>query len=195
MHMRRVTVFCGSNPGTNPAFAAAAGEFGRVLAGEGLELIYGGGSVGLMGVVADAAIAAGGRVVGVIPRALWEREVGHRGLSELHIVETMHERKSRMAELGDAFVTLPGSIGTLDEMFEIWTWAQLGVHAKPLGVLNVAGYFDGLFDFLRHAVAMQFFRAEHFEMMHVDTAPQQLLDRMRSYQAPPVAKWLDRSQT
>jgi len=191
--LRRVCVYCGSNAGTQPAYAEAARQVGRLLAGRGIALVYGGGKVGMMGLMADAALAAGGEVVGIIPRSLQAREVEHRGITTLHVVGTMHERKALMAELSDAFVALPGGLGTLDELFEIWTWAQLGEHAKPCGLLNVRGFFDPLIRHVDHAVAEGFVRAAHRAMLLVDTDPDVLLDRFARYEAPVVGKWVDAS--
>ncbi|HEX4964543.1 MAG TPA: TIGR00730 family Rossman fold protein [Thermoanaerobaculia bacterium] len=188
--MDRICVFCGSNPGADPRYAEAAAGFGRALAGRGLTLVYGGGRVGLMGVVADATLAAGGRAIGVIPRSLATRELAHEGLTELKVVGSMHERKAAMAGLAGAFVALPGGIGTLEEWFEVWTWGQLGIHSKPCGLLNVAGYYDPLLSFLDHAVAQHFLRAEHRAMALVDERAESLLDRLATWQPPRVAKWL-----
>ena len=188
--IRSVCVFCGSNAGNDPRFALAAREFGELLAREGIALVYGGGHVGLMGVIADAVLANGGRAIGVIPRALWDREVGHRGLTELHIVETMHERKAMMASLADAFVALPGGLGTLEEIFEVWTWAQLGIHAKPLGFLDVAGFYGPLLEFLDRAVDAGFIRVQHRATALVDSDPVVLLRKLASYEPPRVAKWI-----
>ena len=152
----RICVFCGASAGRDPVFAEVAATLGRELAGRSIELVTGGGRVGLMGVVADAALAAGGRVTGVIPRFLVEREVAHRGLTDLHVVETLHERKALMHELSDGFIALPGGFGTLDELSESVTWAQLGLHAKPIGLVNVEGYFDGLVAFVAAAVGQGF---------------------------------------
>jgi uncharacterized protein (TIGR00730 family) len=176
--IRSVCVFCGSNVGAAPRYAEAARAFGALLAREGLTLVYGGGHVGLMGIAADAALAAGGKVTGVIPRALWDREVGHRGLTELHIVESMHERKAMMASLSDAFVALPGGLGTLEEIFEVWTWAQLGIHAKPLGFLDVAGFYTPLMAFLDRGVTEGFIRPRFREMALVDDDAEALLRRL-----------------
>ncbi len=165
------------------------------MLGARLRLVYGGGSVGLMGVLADAVLAGGGEVVGVIPRMLWEREVGHRGLTDLRIVANMHERKALMAELADGFIALPGGIGTLEEFFEVWTWAQLGVHRKPCGLLNVAGYFDPMLAMLESMCRRRFLREEHRQMVLVDVDPRRLLERFRTYRPPEVAKWLDRAAT
>src|SRR5687768_10369688 len=159
--MKAVTVFCGSNPGTRPEYLAAADALGRALAGRGLALVYGGGRVGLMGRVADAALAAGGTVVGIIPEALALKEVEHKGLTELHVVDSMHTRKRMMAERADAFIALPGGAGTFEELFEVWTWAMLGHHDKPCALLDVAGYYDRLIEFLDHVSAEGFVRSDH----------------------------------
>ena len=190
--MQSVCVFCGSNTGADAAYAEAARALARAIAAAGVRLVYGGGSIGLMGVLADAALAAGGTVVGVAPRRLLEREVVHRGLAELRIVETMLERKSLMAELSDAFISLPGGFGTLDELFEMLTWTQLGFQRKPCGLLNVAGYYDQLTAFLDHAVAQRFVMREHRDMLLVEKDPAVLLERLRSQPIPEVSKWLDR---
>jgi len=192
---KRVCVFCGSSPGVNPAYAQAAVGLGRTLAGRGIGLVYGGGSIGLMGLIADAALAAGGEVIGVIPRALQLREVGHDGLSELLVVGSMHERKAKMAELADAFVAMPGGMGTLEELAEILTWAQLGLHAKPCGLLDVGGYWRPLVAFFDHAVAEGFVRAEHRRFVLVGDTPEDLLARFAAYRAPPVQRWLDEEAT
>ena len=176
--IRSICVFCGSNAGNDPRFAAAARDCGALLAREGIALVYGGGHVGLMGVIADAVLAHGGKAIGVIPRALWDREVGHRGLTELHIVATMHERKAMMASLADAFVALPGGLGTLEEIFEVWTWAQLGIHAKPLGFLDVAGFYGALMEFLDRGADAGFIRARHRATAIVDSNPEALLRRL-----------------
>ncbi len=189
-----VCVFCGSNAGINAVYAEAARELAREMARRRLSLVYGGGSVGLMGILADEVLAGGGRVMGVIPRTLMEREVGHRALSELHVVETMHERKALMAAHANAFLALPGGLGTLEELFEVWTWAQLGIHARPVGLLNVNGFFDPLLSFLDHAEAQGFLRAEHRGMLLVDHRADNMLDRMADYVPPRVSKWLDRGQ-
>ncbi|MFT3665834.1 TIGR00730 family Rossman fold protein [Piscinibacter sp.] len=171
-----VCVYCGSRDGDDPAFAAAAHAVGRGIAERGWQLVYGGGRAGLMGRVADAALAAGGRVVGVIPRSLMEREVGHAGLSELHVVDTMHQRKRLMAERSDAFVALPGGIGTFEELFEVWTWRQLGYHDKPVGLLNAAGYYDALLGFLGQTVAHGFVAPPQRALLQVNAEPAALLD-------------------
>ncbi len=188
--MQRVLVFCASSPGR---FVALAGAFGALLAAEGLGVVYGGASVGMMGALADGALGAGGRVIGVIPRHLENSEVTHRGLSELHVVGTMHERKARMLELADAVVALPGGAGTLDELFEAFTWAQLGLHRKPIGVLNPGGYYDSLLAFLDHAVSERLLRAEHRESLLVDADPSALLRRMRAFEYSFAPRWADRT--
>ena len=191
--MTRICVFAGSSTGENKRHRDAAVALADELARRGVELVYGGGCIGLMGVIADAMLARGGRVTGVIPHTLMVREVGHRGLTDLKVVDSMHERKALMAELSDGFIALPGGFGTLEELFEILTWAQLGLHGHPCGVLNVDGYFDGLFEFLDHAVAEGFVRNAHRQMLLVDDDPRRLLDAFSQYRAPALAKWLDRS--
>jgi uncharacterized protein (TIGR00730 family) len=165
--MQRVCVFCGSSPGARPAYAEATAEVARLLAGEGIGVVYGGGHVGLMGVLADTVMAAGGEAIGVMPQALVDREIGHTGISELRVVGSMHERKALMADLSDAFIALPGGAGTLEELFEVYTWAQLGLHDKPCGLLDVEDYFSGLVGFLDHAVGERFLREEHRAMLIV----------------------------
>lgn len=192
--MQRVCIFCGSAVGARPVYAEAARQMGALLAQRGLGLVYGGGSVGLMGVVADAALAAGGEVIGVIPEFLFKREIEHRGASEMRVVGTMHERKTIMADLADSFVALPGGYGTLDELCEILTWAQLGLHRKPVGLLNVAGYFDSFLTFLDHTTTEGFVQSNYRALVLDDTDPAHLLDRLRAYQPPPVIKWMDREQ-
>jgi uncharacterized protein (TIGR00730 family) len=189
--LNSLCVFCGSSSGASPAYAEAASRFGRAAAGRGLTLIYGGGRVGLMGIVADAALAAGGTVIGVIPEALATRELAHAGVTELRVVASMHERKAMMSELADGFLALPGGIGTLEEWFEVWTWSQLGFQPKPCGLLNVAGYFDPLLAFLDHMTAERFLTAVHRSMAIVDDQPERLLDRLASYQPPRARKWID----
>lgn len=181
-------MFCGSSSGTGPVYAEAARATGRTLAQAGLGLVYGGGKVGLMGEVADAALAGGGRVVGVMPRPLVEREIAHLGLSALHVVETMHERKARMADLADAFLVLPGGAGTLEEVFEQWTWAQLGIHAKPCGFLNVKGYFDPLLAMIRRMTAEGFMAPAYADMLVVADDAGAILDGFAAY-LPPPRKW------
>jgi uncharacterized protein (TIGR00730 family) len=195
MPLERVCVYCGANPGRDAAYAEAARAMGTTLARRGIGLVTGGGRVGLMGVVADAALAAGGEVVGIIPEALMRKELAHAGLTRLEVTASMHERKARMAELADAFVALPGGLGTFEELFEIWTWAQLGWHAKPCGVLNVAGYYDKLVGFVDHAAGEGFLRPQHRAMLVVEADPGRLLDRFERYDAPVVPKWIGRDET
>ena len=192
--MNRVCVYCGSNPGRVPEYVAAAERLGGLLAERGIGLVYGGSSLGVMGAVANAALAGGAEVIGVIPSALATREVAHARLSELVVVESMHERKAKMAELSDAFVALPGGWGTMEEIFEALTWAQLGLHRKPCGLLNVAGYFDHLENFLQHAMGEAFVRAEYKPMMMVEEDPEKLLERFRSYEPPRVKKWISKDE-
>jgi uncharacterized protein (TIGR00730 family) len=193
--VNNVCVFCGSSPGADPAFAAAADSLGRLLAGSGRTLVYGGGHVGLMGVVADAALAAGGRVIGVIPQSLADKELAHHGLSELRVVASMHERKALMVELSDGFIALPGGIGTLEEFFEVWTWGQLGLHVKPYGLLDVAGFFAPLLMFLDRLVDQRFVLPEHREMLLVDDRAERLLGRMEAHRPTRLPKWIDRTET
>jgi len=193
--MRRLCVFCGSNVGGRPEYAAAAREFAAVAVRRGLGLVYGGGNIGLMGVVADASIAAGGEVIGVIPSALQAKELAHAGLTELHVVRSMHDRKALMADLSDGFVALPGGFGTLEELFEILTWAQLGIHAKPVGLLDTASFFDPLLAFLDHQVEERFLKPKHRALVHVAAEPERLLDMMLKAPPPPAEpKWLDESR-
>jgi uncharacterized protein (TIGR00730 family) len=186
--MKSVCVFCGSNVGRDPAYLKAAVSTGEALARAGLTLVYGGGKVGLMGAVADAALGAGGRVIGVMPRALFEREIGHPGLSDLQVVESMHERKQTMESLADGFVALPGGAGTFEEFFEQWTWAQLGIHAKPCGLLNVKDYFQPLLALIDKIVAEGFLTQTYRDMLIVEGDVEPLLGRFRTY-APPPRKW------
>jgi uncharacterized protein (TIGR00730 family) len=178
-----ICVYCGSRSGALPAYAEAAHAIGTEIGRRGWQLVYGGGRAGLMGVVADAALASGARVVGVIPRSLMSRELGHTGLTELHVVETMHQRKMMMAERSDAFLALPGGIGTFEELFEIWSWRQLGYHDKPLGLLNVAGYYDALLDFLEQSKTDGFMSNMQTDLLLVDSAPPTMLERLRAYAA------------
>ena len=184
-------VYCGSRAGTDPAFERAARALGSAVGRRGWQLVYGGGHAGLMGCVADAALAAGARVVGVIPHGLMQRELGHGGLTELHVVESMHERKRLMADRSDAFVALPGGIGTLEELFEAWTWRQLGMHAKPVGLLDVGGYYGGLLGFLDHAVRQGFVPEGQHALLQVDSDIETLLDRLETLaaQAPQASDY------
>ena len=193
--MKSVCVFCGSSPGNDPVHAEGARAMGTEIARRGLTLVYGGGAVGLMGIVADAALAAGGEVHGVIPRALREKEVGHNGLTRLEVVETMHIRKARMAELSDGFVAMSGGIGTFEEIFEIWTWGQLGIHGKPLGFFNIAGFYDPLADFLDNTASAGFLRQAHRDMAMTESEPAALLDKMAAYKPLAQIKWVEKDET
>ncbi|MCD9625641.1 TIGR00730 family Rossman fold protein [Rhabdothermincola salaria] len=186
-------VFCGSSPGADPRFASVAEELGGLMVEQGLRLVYGGGHVGLMGRLADAVLAAGGEVHGVITTALRDREVAHRGLTRLDVVDTMHERKARMSDLADGFLMLPGGFGTLDEFFEAVTWTQLGIHSKPCAVLDVNGFFTPLVDFIDSATESRFISSQHRAMVITDDDPRQLLEQMATWQPPSNEKWLDRS--
>lgn len=191
--LKSICLFCGASPGTNPVYRDAATEFGRTLARQNIRLIYGGGSVGLMGVAADACLTNGGEVTGVIPRMLMEKEVGHKGVTQMHVVETMHERKALMTELSDGFVALPGGYGTLDELFESLTWLQLAYHTKPIGLYNVNGFFDGLISFLDHARDERFLRDLHRDSLQVDVNLGALIAKLEHAIAPDTGKWLDRA--
>lgn len=195
MTLRSVCVFCGASPGASPVYQEAAVALGRHLAERGLTLVYGGGAVGLMGTVADAALAAGGEVIGIIPQSLQEAEIGHKGLTRLEVVDGMHARKARMAELADAFIALPGGLGTLEELFEVWTWGQLGYHAKPLGLLEVNGFYDPLLTFLDHLVDERFVRAEHRGMLQRGASPEALLDALAAWTPSVAPKWVDRTRS
>jgi uncharacterized protein (TIGR00730 family) len=192
--VQSVCVFTGSSPGAHPEYAQAAQELGRALADQGVRLVYGGASVGLMGTVADAALDAGGDVVGVIPQALVDREIAHPDVADLRVVGSMHERKALMADLADAFVALPGGMGTLDELFEIYTWIQLGLLSKPVGLLDVRSYYDQLVAFLDHAVAERFVTVEHREMLVVEQRADALLEAFRRWRPPSRTKWIDRAE-
>jgi uncharacterized protein (TIGR00730 family) len=190
--LRRIAVFCGSSLGSDPRLTDAAGTLARLLAEQGLGIVYGGASCGLMGLIADQALAAGGEVIGVLPRSLQERELAHRGLTQLHIVNSMHERKALMADLADGFVALPGGFGTLDEFCEVLTWAQLGIHAKPCGLLNVAGYYDAFLAQVERAEASGLMRAAHHRFIIDANEPDVLLARMRSFRpAAAASKWAE----
>jgi uncharacterized protein (TIGR00730 family) len=193
--LRSVTVYCGSNSGGDPAYAEATRSLARLLVGSGVRIVYGGASLGLMGVLADTAMEAGGEVIGVMPQALIEREIGHRGLRDLRVVGSMHERKALMAELADGFIALPGGIGTLEELIEIYTWSQLGIHRKPMGVLNVNGYYDALATFLDDAVEARFLPAQHREVLIFEPDPEALLARMAGAEPPTASKWLTEAET
>jgi uncharacterized protein (TIGR00730 family) len=193
--MKRLCVFCGSNTGTRPAYAEAATLLARHLANLGIGIVYGGGNVGLMGVLADAALAAGGEVIGVIPHSLFAKEVGHAGLTHLHIVNTMHERKAMMADLADGFIAMPGGWGTFDEFCEILTWAQLGLHHKPCGILNVEGYYDTLLAMFDHSVAEGFLKPAYRPMILADADPVELVAKMQQYLPLVLEKWISKSET
>ena len=186
----RLCVFCGTNAGSRPAYGVAARELGRVLAEQGIELVYGGASVGVMGELADSVQEHGGHVTGIIPQQLMEKEAAHTGIRNLIVVASMHQRKSQMADLSDGFIALPGGIGTLEELIEVYTWSQLGMHDKPMGVLNVKGYYDGLAAMLDHAVQEGFLRAEHRAAMHAEPTAEALLDRFAGWRPTTLGKWL-----
>ncbi len=190
-----ICVYCGSSAGRDEAYAASARELAESLVSRNIRLVYGGASIGVMGAVADHVMKLGGEVVGVIPKALAHKEVAHNNLTELHVTHSMHERKMLMAELADGFIALPGGIGTLEELFEIWTWAQLGFHQKPCGLLNVEGYYDALIRFLDHVMAEQFVKPHHRDMLIVETTPCALLDRYQCYQPPLVRHWVSKDET
>ena len=190
--MQSIGVFCGSNTGSGTAYADAARRLARAIAGRGLKLVYGGGSIGLMGELGEAALAAGGHVIGVTPRRLLQKELVLRGLTELRVVETLLERKALMAELSDGFVALPGGLGTMDELFEMLTWSQLGIHRKPCALLDVDGYYVKLSEFLDHAVAQRFITPQHRAMLIVERDAETVLDRLASTPRPDVSKWMDR---
>jgi uncharacterized protein (TIGR00730 family) len=194
--VERICVFCGASPGARPGYRRATEERARLLGARGIGVVYGGGGVGLMGALADAVLAEGGEITGVIPRSLVHREIAHRDVPDMRLVASMHERKALMAELADAFVALPGGIGTLEELFEVYTWAQLGLHQKPCALLNVEGYYDGVADFLAHAVQERFLRQETRELLMVESDPATLLERLRSFEPQAVVpKWIGREET
>ena len=193
--LQRVCVYCASNDGARPEYLASARQIGTLLAQRGMAVVYGGGRVGLMGALADAALGAGGEVIGVMPHALVQREVAHHGLTALHVVDSMHERKALLAEMADAFVALPGGLGTLEEFFETWTWAQLGVHQKPVGLLDVADYWRPLITMLEHVEAEGFMRGTPREWLAIDTDPTSLLDRLAIFQPPRMRRWMRMGET
>lgn len=193
--MKRVCVYCGSNFGRNPQFRASAIELGNALVDRGIGLVYGGASVGIMGAIADAVLERGGEAIGVIPKALAHKEIFHPSLSELHVVKSMHERKALMADLADGFIALPGGWGTIEEIFEVLTWAQLGFHRKPCGLYNVASYYDHLFAFLEHAIDQEFVKAEYWPMLIMRPDADSILDEFATYQAPKVKKWISPTET
>jgi uncharacterized protein (TIGR00730 family) len=189
--IQSIAVYCGASYGVNPAYAVVATQVGQSLARKGITLVYGGGRAGLMGQVADAALSAGGTVIGIIPERLMNKEAGHRGLTELHVVPDMHVRKSMMIAKADAFITLPGGVGTLEELFEVWTWLQLGYHRKPVGLLNVAGYYDPLLAMMQHTVAQGFMRAENNAQLLADTTLDGLLAQIQSFTPMDSDAWLN----
>ncbi len=190
--IQRVCVYCGSSPGRRAEYAEGAKQLAHVLVEQGIGLVYGGGKVGMMGILADAVLAEGGQAIGVIPTALLKKELAHEGLTELRVVSSMHERKALMAELSDAFIALPGGLGTLDELFEILTWAQLGLHQKPCGLLNIQHYYDKLITFLDYMVAEEYVKDLHRSMLLVETEPRKLLEHFKTYKAPQVKKWINK---
>ena len=189
--MKRLCIYCGSSPGARADYAQAAQQCGQLLAAAGVGLVYGGGRVGMMGLIADAVIEQGGEVIGVIPHHLADKELAHERATEMIRVNSMHERKQLMADLSDGFIALPGGIGTLEELFETFTWLQLGLHPKPIGVLNVAGFFDAMLAQLDHMVAERFLKPEHRDMLIVDDDMERLMARMEAFVAPDAEKWLD----
>lgn len=193
--MKRVCVFCGSSIGTKSDYSETAVMLGGLLARRNIGLVYGGGNVGLMGVIANAVLEAGGKVIGVIPHALAAREIEHRGLTELHVVDSMHTRKAMMADLADAFIAMPGGVGTFEEFFEAVTWTQLGLHRKPCGLLNVAGFYTPLAAFIDQAVSEGFIKPVHRAAIVVDDNPERLLDTLATVKLPDVAKWIRRDET
>lgn len=194
MALKKICVYCGSSNGKNPAYKQAAALLGQAMQQRGIGLVYGGATVGIMGAVANAVLEAGGEVIGVIPKSLAVKELAHQQLTELHVVESMHERKAMMAELSDGFIALPGGWGTLEELFEILTWAQLGFHKKPCGLLNIEGYYDGLFDFLDNAFEQQFVNELYRPMLLKASQADALLDQFGRYTAPVVKKWIDEEE-
>lgn len=190
-----ICIYCGSSPGRLEAYGSTAGALAKSLVSRNIRLVYGGAGIGIMGIVADQVLKLGGQVVGVIPKALAHKEVAHKNLTQLHVTQSMHERKLLMADLSDGFIALPGGIGTLEELFEIWTWAQLGFHQKPCGLLNVEGYYDSLITFLDHVLAEQFVKKHHHSMLIVETHPDTLLDRYVNYQPPVVRHWVGKEET
>ncbi len=190
--LRRLCVFCGANTGVRPEYADSARAMARAMVDHGVDLVYGGGNIGLMGILADAVLDGGGRVTGIIPYGLKQREVAHSGLTELVVVAGMHERKQRMSELADAFISLPGGVGTFEELLEILTWAQLGMHRKPCGLLNVAGYYGGLVGFLEHAVQEGFMQTKTFDLLHVSDSPEALLKKFLDHRPTEFEEWAER---
>ncbi|MDA3934412.1 MAG: TIGR00730 family Rossman fold protein [Gammaproteobacteria bacterium] len=194
-NINNICVYCGSNVGSKPAYAEAAIELGQEMVRRNIGLVYGGSSLGIMGTLANSVLQAGGRAIGVIPKALATREIAHHGLSELIVVSSMHERKAKMASLSGGFIALPGGLGTAEELFEILTWAQLGLHHNPCGIINVDGYYDHLISYIDHAVEQRFVKLIHRQMLLSASAADELLDKFFDYQAPLVAKWINRSES
>lgn len=193
--MKRICVFCGSNNGLNPVFVEAAGNVGKFLAKENIELVFGGGRVGLMGKIADTVLANGGKVIGVIPESLAIKEVAHQGLTELHVVNSMHQRKAMMAELADGFIAMPGGFGTFEEFCEIITWAQLGIHVKPCALLNVDGFYDNLIAMFDHSTAQNFIREDHRKLVIVGDGIEELYRKMKDFKPPFIEKWIDKKSS
>jgi uncharacterized protein (TIGR00730 family) len=191
--MKSLCIYCGSSPGATPVYAQAARGLAQAMVEQDIALVYGGGNVGLMGIIADEVMRLGGQATGVIPEALLKKELGHKGLTQLHIVKDMHERKAMMADLSDGFIAMPGGVGTLEELFEVFTWAQLGFHQKPIGLLNVDGFYDGLLQFIQHMVSQRFLKGEQAEILIAEAQPADLLQRFRSFVPHHVPKWLDRN--
>lgn len=194
MSFSSLCIFCGSNPGKKAAYADGARALGTLMASQNIKLVYGGGNIGLMGIIADTLLEKGGEVIGVIPDFLMKKEVGHKGIQEMRVVKTMHERKYLMSEIADGFVAMPGGFGTLDELAEILTWAQLGLHQKPIGILNIGGYFDGLLSFVDTMVREGYLVEQNSKMILVDEDPEKLLEKMANYTFPDVEKWLNKDQ-
>ncbi|AKZ26000.1 TIGR00730 family Rossman fold protein [Ralstonia pseudosolanacearum] len=192
--MKSICVYCGSSPGERPEYKAGAIALGNEMVGRGLTLVYGGGNIGLMGIVADAVLRGGNPVIGIIPKSLVCKEVGHKDVTELHIVDSMHQRKQMMADRADAFIAMPGGIGTYEELFETFTWLQLGYHGKPIGLLNVAGFYDKLLAFIDHAVEEGFLKRHHADLLHVSADPAELIDRLERAPRHPVDKWAERRE-
>ena len=193
--IKSLCIYCGSSHGRLDVYAQAADSLAEAMVRRNIRLVYGGASIGIMGRVADRVLKLGGQAVGVIPKALADKEVAHHGLTELHVTHSMHERKMLMAELSDGFIALPGGIGTLEELFEIWTWAQLGLHQKPCGLLNVAGFYNALIQFLDHVLAEQFVKNHHHALLMVESQPEALLERLVNYRSPAAEHWLDQDET
>jgi hypothetical protein len=194
MPLQRLCVFCGSSTGNRPAYPAAAEALGDILVQRGIELVYGGGNIGLMGILADRVLQRGGRVIGIIPESLMAREVGHRGLTELHVVGSMHQRKSLMSDLADGFLALPGGFGTIEEFCEVVTWSQLGIQSKPCGLLNVENYFDPLLELFDHAVREEFVREDNRRLVLDDSNPTRLLEKMAAFKPQPETKWIENDE-